>query len=188
LKELTTMISKSDFLVASGSLPPGAPEDCYAQVARIGKQAGSRIILDTSGSALRLALEQGVCLCKPNLNELRNLVGSDLLEEREQEDAARSIVEQGKSEVVVVSLGGAGALLATRAGVTRMRAPTVKIQSKVGAGDSMVAGITLGLSRDMPLIEAVRFGLAAGSAAVMTPGTELCRRDDTERLYRQMTS
>jgi sugar/nucleoside kinase (ribokinase family) len=61
--------------------------------------------------------------------------------------------------------------------------PTVPIRSKVGAGDSTVAGIVLGLARGLDLNDAVRFGVAAGAAAVMTPGSELCRRDDTERMY-----
>ena len=68
----------------------------------------------------------------------------------------------------------------------RARAPTVPIRSKIGAGDSTVAGITLGLVRGLPLVEAVRFGVAAGSAAVMAPGTGLCRREDAERLFVQM--
>ncbi len=67
-----------------------------------------------------------------------------------------------------------------------MRAPTVPIRSKIGAGDSTVAGITLGLARGLSLMQAVRFGVAAGSATVMTPGTSLCHREDVERLYAQM--
>ena len=96
------------------------------------------------------------------------------------------IVQRGQSAVVVLSLGAAGALMVSAAGCVRVRAPTVPIVSKVGAGDSMVAGIVLSLSRGMSLREAVRFGVAAGAAAVMTPGTELCRRDDAEQLYQRM--
>jgi 6-phosphofructokinase 2 len=88
--------------------------------------------------------------------------------------------------VVVLSLGAGGALLITANGREHVRTPTVPIRSKVGAGDSMVAGIVLGLSRGLDLADAVRYGVAAGAAAVMTPGTELCRREDTERLFGQM--
>jgi 6-phosphofructokinase 2 len=87
---------------------------------------------------------------------------------------------------VVVSLGGAGVLLVTGSGSERIGAPTVPIRSKVGAGDSTVAGLVLGLARGLELEDAVRLGVAAGAAAVMTPGSELCRREDTERLYHRI--
>jgi 6-phosphofructokinase 2 len=90
--------------------------------------------------------------------------------------------------VVVVSLGAAGALFAWKEGVERVRAPTVPIKSKVGAGDSMVGGIMTALKRGWEIPDAVRFGVAAGAAAVMTEGTELCRRDDTERLYQRISN
>ena len=88
----------------------------------------------------------------------------------------------------MISLGVAGALAVTEEGCERLRAPTVSIKSRVGAGDSMVAGIVLSLTRGLSLKDAVIFGVAAGAAAVMTPGTELCRREDAERLYKHMTS
>ena len=144
------------------------------------------MILDTSGRALAAALGAGVFLIKPSLRELRNLTESSLEHEPEQDAAAREIVARGGAEVVVVSLGAAGVLFATEAGCERLRLPTVPVRSKVGAGDSMVAGITLGLARDYSLRDAVRLGIAAGAASVMTPGTELCRGEDTERLFQQI--
>ena len=95
------------------------------------------------------------------------------------------IVASGGAEVVVVSLGAGGALVASSAGCERLRSPTVPVRSKVGAGDSMVAGIVFGLARDYSLRDAVCFGIAAGAAAVMMPGTRLCRREDAERLFQQ---
>lgn len=188
LDTLAESAVKTDYLVASGSLPPGVPDDFYARLARKAKENDSRFVLDTSTrAALRLAGQEGVYLIKPNLREFRELVDSELAEEAEQEAAARDIVEKGQSQVVVVSLGAAGVILATKTGVERLRAPTVSIKSKVGAGDSTVAGIVLGLARGKALREAVRFGVAAGAAAVMTPGTELCRLEDTERLYESIT-
>ena len=99
---------------------------------------------------------------------------------------AEKIVQSSRSEVVVVSLGAAGALMVTKEGNRYIRPPTVPIKSKVGAGDSMVAGIVLALSQGKTIQDSVSFGVAAGTAAVMTPGTELCRREDTERLYEEM--
>ena len=103
-----------------------------------------------------------------------------------EEHLARELVSSDKSEAVMVSLGAAGVLVASAEGTDRVRAPLVPIKSKVGAGDSTVAGIVLALSRGQAWREAVRFGVAAGAAAVMTPGTELCRREDAERLYEQL--
>ena len=172
-------------IVASGSLPPGVPEDFYGRLARLVREQGSRLILDTSGPALPAAVREGVFLIKPSLRELRTFAKGDLEHEAEQEQAAMQIVGAGGCEAVVVSLGAAGVLLASSAGCERMRSPTVAVRSKVGAGDSMVAGIALSLAQGRSLREAVRFGVAAGSAAVMNAGTELCHRADAERLFAQ---
>ena len=176
----------SDFLVASGSLPPGVPDDFYARLAHRCEKKNIRLILDTSKQPLCSAVEKGVFLIKPNLNELDTLAGYRLENEPDRESLARSLVEQGKSQHVVVSLGAAGVLAASVAGVRRLRAPTVDIKSKVGAGDSMVAGITMKLAEGRSFMDAVHYGVAAGAAAVMTPGSALCRRSDTESLYEQV--
>jgi 6-phosphofructokinase 2 len=174
------------YLVASGSLPPGVPDDFFAQLARIAKDRGIRVIIDTSGEPLRQAAEEGVFLLKPNARELSEITGREFADEAEQEQLAREVLGEAACEAVVLSLGAAGVLLVTGDHTDRIRAPSVPIRSKVGAGDSTVAGIVTALSRDYPLPQAVRFGVAAGAAAVMTPGTELCRREDTERLYEQL--
>lgn len=188
LKEVLILDPKPDYVVASGSLPPGAPKDFFALLAQKLKPLQSRLIVDTSGEELRFAVEGSVYLLKPNMRELGELTGREIRDESEQEAVARKIVESGQSEVVVVSLGAAGALLVSKEGYERLRAPTVPIKSKVGAGDSMVAGIVLSLAQGRSLREAVLFGIAAGAAAVMTPGTELCRRKEVEQLYGCMVS
>ena len=187
LQQLSACDPKPDYIVASGSLPPGVPDDFYARVAHVATDLGAKAIVDTSGKALRLAAGAGVYIIKPNLRELTELMGKEITNESTLEAIAMEIVNSGQSEMVVVSLGAAGVLMASREGCEQLRSPTVPIVSKVGAGDSMVAGIVLSLARGKPLQEAIRFGVAAGAAAVMTPGTELCRREDTERLYQQMT-
>jgi 6-phosphofructokinase 2 len=188
LERLMGCEPKPAFVVASGSLPPGAPKDFYGRIARLVREFGSRTIVDTSGEPLARAVESGVFMIKPNIRELEVLAGTSIRDEREQEELARRLVEEGKSEIVLVSLGAAGALLTWKEGWARVRAPTVPIKSKVGAGDSMVAGTVLGLERGLPVMDAVRLGVAAGAAAVMTPGTELCRREDTENLFRKISA
>lgn len=190
LSELEALDPLPDYVVASGSLPGGVPHDFFARVAQMVKEANSRFVLDTStNEALQIAAEEvGVYLIKPNLREFRKLVGRELEKEEEQEAAALDLVERGHSQVVVISLGAAGVLLATKDGTEHIRAPTVHIKSKVGAGDSTVAGIVLSLARGEPLRKAILFGVAAGAAAVMTPGTELCRLEDTQELYKNLLS
>jgi 6-phosphofructokinase 2 len=175
-----------DFLVASGSLPPGVPVDFYARLAAGARQAGSRLVLDTSGEALVRAVAHGVYLLKPSLREFQALTGTRDLDDAALARAARAAVERGWCDILVLSLGPAGALWTTGSAGERLLAPTVRVRSAVGAGDSMVAGIVLSLAQGRPLREAVRFGVAAGAAAVMNPGTALCRREDVERLYRQV--
>jgi 6-phosphofructokinase 2 len=186
LAELRDLDADVEYLVASGSLPGGTPVDFYGRVGAIAKQRNWRYVLDASGDSLRRGVEEGVFLLKPNLRELGQLAGKEIENEAQQERVAKDLIDEGRCEVVVVSLGAAGVLLVTREGSERMVPPTVPIRSKVGAGDSMVAGILVGLSRDMGLRESVRYGIAAGAAAVMTPGSELCRAEDTERLIRSM--
>jgi 6-phosphofructokinase 2 len=186
LEEVANLLPRIDYLVASGRLPPGVPADFYGQVAKLVKEHKTRLIVDTSGEALRLAVEEGVFLIKPNLREFAELTGREKVDELQEEHLAQELVSTGKCEAVVVSLGAAGVLVASAEGTERVRAPLVPQKSKVGAGDSTVAGIVLALARGKSWREAIRFGVAAGAAAVMTPGTELCRREDVDRLYEQL--
>lgn len=121
------------------------------------------------------------------LREFGELFNEDVREEPQIKEKTEAMVAAGQSEAVV-SLGAAGVIVAFDETVEHIVPPTVPVVSKVGAGDSMVAGIVLSLSKGMLVYEAVRFGVAAGTAAVMTSGTELCRREDTERLYGEMTN
>ena len=187
MDKIKTMDPLPELIVASGSLPPGVPDEFYGWLARLVRERGGRLILDTSGRALAAAVKEGVFLIKPSLRELAALSHESVEHEPEQESAALQIIETGQCEAVVVSLGPAGVLLVSRDGCERMRSPTVPVRSRVGAGDSMVAGIALSLANDFPLGEAVRFGVAAGAAAVMNPGTELCHHPDVERLFRQIS-
>jgi 6-phosphofructokinase 2 len=173
------------YLVLSGSLPPDAGDDLYGRmIDSLPEQ--TKVILDTSGPPLQHALDRGVFLLKPNLRELEQAENRAFESEGEMTEAMRACIRAGRAEVVVVSLGAGGALVVTRDEAEQIRSPTVPIRSKVGAGDSMVAGITISLARGLPLVDAARFGVAAGAAAVMTAGSQLCTREDTERLYDEM--
>ena len=170
-------------IIASGSLPPGAPDDFFARLAIISKKQGTKLIIDTSGKPLHLAAQQGVYLLKPNLSELCSLVNKDYLQMNEVDEAAKQVIRNGHCEVLVVSMGPAGAMFVTKDILEKIPAPTVKKLSTVGAGDSMVGGMTWMLEQRKSLLEVVRFGVACGTAATMNAGTQLFKTEDVYRLY-----
>jgi 6-phosphofructokinase 2 len=175
--------SSSPFIVASGSLPPGVPEDMLARIAKIAKAQKRKLIVDSSGEALRLAIKEGVYLVKPNLAELSMLTGKDALETNDIEPLAQKLIMDGNCEVLVVSMGALGAMLISKEGSYKVEAPIVKRKTTVGAGDSMVAGIVFCLSQSRSLKEALQYGVACGTAATMSSGTALCKKEDVDRLF-----
>jgi 6-phosphofructokinase 2 len=183
LDELRRVAGSARFVVASGSLPPGVPADFHQSVADMCRDIGVRLILDTSGGGLQ-HITSGVFLLKPSVRELRECVGRDLVTEHEQVAAARELIERGLAEIIIVSRGADGALLVTAEGSQRFSAIKMRSGSGVGAGDAMVAAVTVGLTRGWPLAESVRYGVAAGAAMLITPGTAACARDDVERLFK----
>lgn len=173
-----------DYLVASGSLPRGVPDDFYARVAMIAKRKGMRFVLDTSGPALAAGLAGGdVFLAKPSLEEFRALVGEQVTGDDAIAQAAMDMIKRGRTEYLVVTMADQGALLASRSGLLRLPAMSVEARSAVGAGDSFLAAMVHALASGKKPEEAFRFGLAAGAAAVLTPGTDLCRAEDVQRLF-----
>lgn len=173
---------KPAYIVASGSLPPGLPDDFYAYVAQAAEELGAKFILDTSGNALKKGVQKAFLL-KPNLGELSNLAGVDYVETEMVEKLASKLIDEGKTKIVAVSLGPGGALLVTRDIIEHIPSPTVRKKSVVGAGDSMVAAMVLSLAQGKSFREMIRRGVAAGAAATMTPGSELCKKEDADHLY-----
>jgi 6-phosphofructokinase 2 len=178
----------SDYIVASGSLPTSVPEDIFARISKIAKKQNRKLVVDTSGEALRSAMEEGVYLIKPNLGELSWLAGKDELETNEIEPVAKELILTRNCEIVVVSMGALGAMLITKDGACKVDAPIVKRKTTVGAGDSMVAGMVFYISRKKKLEEALQYGVACGTAATLNTGTSLCKIEDVERLFAQIKS
>jgi 6-phosphofructokinase 2 len=174
---------KPKFLVASGSLNEGLSADFYQKVAEIAKKSNSKLIVDTSGEALKKVLETGAYLIKPNVGELAKLIGVERLEMEEVNEAAKQIITKGGAEIVVVSLGPQGAVLVTKDNYEFVPAPNVAKKSTVGAGDSMVGGMVWALSQNKSLKEVIRWGVACGSAATMNEGTQLFKDADAQRLF-----
>jgi 6-phosphofructokinase 2 len=186
LDALSTLGSTPRYLVVSGSLPPGVPDDFYARVAKVALGIGARLVVDTSGPALAAVLAQGVYLVKPSLRELRDLTGQALDTEAQWLAAARQIIQAGQAQIVALSLGEDGALLVTAQEAWRAQALKVKVASTIGAGDSFVSGLVWSLSRGDTPAQAFAYGMAAGAAALMSQGTVLAMAQDIERLHAQV--
>jgi 6-phosphofructokinase 2 len=176
-----------DWLIASGSLPHGVPENGYAQVARIAARKGQRFVVDTSGPALVAALDQGGCeLIKPSLAELESLVGRELKDPAEQEKEAMALIRRGAARMVALTLGADGAMMVTQDGVIRMPAMEEPMHSSVGAGDAFLAAAALALAYGSSPTDALIWGTAAGAAAIACAGTARLRRADVEGRYQSL--
>lgn len=182
LAALAEIDPKPAYVVASGSLPPSCPDDFYGEIIDWASANGIRIVLDTSGPGLNVILRKKAFLIKPSRSELEHLVGSPLTDRTAIAAAAGDLVAQRCAEVVVVSLGAEGAVLASETASGFLPAPAVKVRSTVGTGDSMVAGLVLAIARRRSMKQALHLGIAAGAAAALNPGTALCRREDVVRL------
>ena len=158
LEQIDALEPAPEYLVASGSLPPGVPADFYARLARRVRGRGVRMVLDSSGEPLRRALAEGVYLLKPSLREFEELTGEEGCEESRLPIVARRLIDESRCEVLILSLGARGVFWMSASERGRLAAPTVPVKSSVGAGDSMVAGVVLSLARGRALADAVRSG------------------------------
>jgi 6-phosphofructokinase 2 len=187
LDTLAACTGHADFVVASGSLPPGAPFDFYGRASLIVTSSGGKFLVDTSGPALKAALAEGVWLAKPSLRELCDVVGESLDDEADWIRACAGLVKDRRAEIVALTLGHRGALLVARDCALRAEPPPITPLSSVGAGDSFLGAMVWGLAAGFDLAGALRLGVAAGSSAVLNPGTELAHADDTHRLLDAVT-
>jgi 6-phosphofructokinase 2 len=186
LDRLAALPSRPKFVVASGSVPPGVPDDFFARVVRHAKRLGAMSVIDTTGAALEAVLEEGVTLIKPNLVELTEFVAAPLAREEDRIAACRKIAADGRAQIVALTLGEQGALLVTADRAWRALPMAIDVVSTVGAGDSFLGGLVASLTAGKPMDEAFRVAVAAASAAVRSPGTELCREADVKRLLPQV--
>jgi 6-phosphofructokinase 2 len=182
LDKLAMLAHRPKFVILSGSLPPGVPDDFFARAIRHAKALGAKTVVDSSGPALKAALAEGVTLMKPNLVELADLAGRPLDTEAAQFAACRELIGGKRAEIVALTLGEGGALLVTERQAWRALPLTIEAVSTVGAGDSFLGGLVAALAAGKPLEEAFRVAVAAASAAVLTPGTGLCQPDDVKTL------
>lgn len=182
LSALASTTPAPKFVVGSGSLPPGVPDDFYARAAVVSRSLGAKFLLDTSGAPLAVAIEQGLYLIKPNLREMSELVGAELATQDDWLIKARALIKRQKVEIVALSLGHIGALVVTPNEALRAYALPIKPASAVGAGDSFLGAFVASIASGVSLAEAFRLGVAAGAGALTNAGTELCHPADIHRL------
>ena len=187
VEALLDHLAPRSLVVLSGSLPGGVAPEQFAALASAARNAGHLVVVDTSGPALRTAALVGVHLLKPSVNELRGYAQRELVSHVEIALAAHELLEEGDNGAVLVSIGPEGALLVLRDGAPiHISPPAVRPVSGLGAGDSLVGGLTLAIERGDDLVEAARRGVAAGTAATISPGHGLCHSDDVDRILRDV--
>jgi 6-phosphofructokinase 2 len=174
------------YLVVSGSLPGGAPLDFHAHLSRLARRAGARFVVDASGPLLKAALEAGVYLAKPNLRELQDIAVGDLSDRTGQVGACRDLIKAGKAEILALTLGSSGALIVTQDQAWFSEPLQVKVVGTVGAGDSFLGALVWSLSANQSLEDAFRYSVAAGSAALLSEGTQLASAEDIRRLAKEV--
>jgi len=185
MKKMSKIRPSPNLLVAGGSVPPGVPVNVYYQIVAGAKAFGVKAIIDTEGQWLEEGVKAKPYLIKPNVREAETLLGRKLPTEEAIIAAALELKKMGV-EVVVISRGKDGIIAASKGKVIRAVPPLVKVRSAVGAGDCTIAGLALKLASGEPLAEACQLAVAMGTAAVLTPGTELCHRIDVEKLLPQI--
>jgi len=185
LAQVREKVGRGDTWILSGSLPPGAPSDLYAQLVELIQAGGARALLDTSGEPLRLGCAAGPYLVKPNADEAHEITGQPIAGDEDALRAAAFFLGQG-SELVALSLGADGLLLAGHGSAVRARPPLIQALNPVGAGDALLAGIAWALERGLGLDELARWGVASGTAAAMRVGTDAASRGEVERLHAQV--
>ena len=186
LAALTGAINRGDIVVLSGSLPKGAPVATYGAWTRACAAAGAKVFLDADGSALTHGLGAHPYLVKPNDAELSRLCGRELADEEQVAEEAVRLVNGGVHRVIV-SMGGAGAVIADESHVLLARSPKVSVGSTVGAGDSVVAALAYAEERGMSLEDAARLAMATGAANVMQSGTQAAERELVDELLDQVS-
>lgn len=191
LKRIQTLVDKqlnpNDMLVLSGSLPEGIPIDYYARWIAHTSLKKIKVVIDTSGPALMEAVKEPVFLLKPNQKELAQLAGKTFLSSSEQEAFALEMIASHKATYIAVSLGARGAFLASKEGVVYQTTPSVAVQSTIGAGDSMVAGLIYAIKNNFSDKDILKWGVACGVATTMSEGTLLASKKNVEKVLDMMS-
>jgi len=180
------LVDDADFVVISGSIPPKVTSNIYNQIINQMRKKGVKVSFDADGEAFKHGLKAKPYMIKPNKHEFSRLIGEEISELDDVVFHARNVVNSGIS-LVIVSLGADGIVAATKTSALHLKPPKVEVVNKIGAGDSLVAGIVNGLTNGKSLEDALILGVATGTATTMVEGTALCKREDVEGLLNKIT-
>lgn len=187
LRRLEEVLEDGSLLIASGSLPPGVPDDFYSRVAAVAKKRGALLFLDSPPEAMRRAMaEERLFAIKPNKSEWMAVQGGGG-DRRELIERAEAVVRGGQGvSVILISLGSEGAVCVTRESSDYIKAPQVQVVDTTGAGDSMLGAFALAIANGQPPISAARYAVAAGAATVEQFGSTLCHSDRLAEILEKM--
>jgi 1-phosphofructokinase len=180
-------LGKKAVIVFSGSVPAKIDNGIYGEWISAAKQRGALTILDADGELLKHGIAAGPFLVKPNIHELENFFGTKIEDIREAESLARSLIEQYGIEQVVVSLGEKGAIFLNKECSMLAHGIQVEVKSTVGAGDSMVAALAYSIEMGYDFNQSIRLAVAAGTANVMTSGTQAAEYQTIVELEKKIT-
>ena len=167
------LMTQASIVVLSGSLPPGVPADFYAQCIHVARENGVKAILDADGEALIKGMEETPFAVKPNIQELEAFCGHRLSGTGEVVEAARELINRGV-EIVIVSMGPDGAVVVDKDAAYKTDAWNIRVQSTVGAGDSMVGALASSILKGSSLYDIAKLTTASGTVTASKAGTEIC--------------
>ena len=185
IKHYTTLIESTKVVTLSGSVPQGLSDDVYQEFVKLAKNAGKKVILDTSGQLLKAGIDAKPTMIKPNIDEIRMLTGKSCNNINEIIEAATSIYEKGV-KIVVVSLGVQGAAMVCDEGIYKVIVPKIKTVNTVGCGDALVGGFALGLSQNLTTLDCLKQACAIASASALSATTGCFLFEDMQRIYQEI--
>ncbi len=184
--ETLKLFKEVDYIVVSGSLPEPFPTTIFYEIAAIAQNKKAKLVVDTSGKALKSVSKEIIYLLKVNLEEFAFLLGLKKIEITEVEKASKEFIGKNKCEVLVVSFGSEGAMLVTSGETHFIKPPTVEVKNTTGAGDSMLAGVLYSLSQGNNFKKSLQYGVACGTATTLNYGTDLCTKNDAMKLLKEI--
>lgn len=184
-KVVRSTLDGAAWLMLCGSVPPGVPPSFYAKLISLARRKKVKTLLHTGGEALRLGIEAKPTVVTPNQSEAERLLGRTLLTTTQYLDAASRIRHMG-ADAVALSLGSRGAVGAFAGGLVEALPPRVDSVCPIGSGDALAAAYTWAMTRRARPDDALRWGVAAGTASAKLPGMRFATREQTEEIYRQV--
>ncbi len=178
-------LDRASWLMICGSTPPGVPPSFYGRLIAAARKKKVKTLLHADGEALRLGIEERPTLATPNQQEAERLLGRTLLTRTHYLEAAERMRKMGP-ESVVLSLGSRGAVGAFREGLYEALPPRVDAVCPIGAGDALSAAFTWAMERKNNEVEALRWGVAAGTASARLPGMNFATLEQTQEIYKQV--